>query len=1594
MRLLRVLLHTVPVYLAGAATLSPPVKVTVETSWPASPPLLEILESISTENEHAFFPLLDTLTDPNTPPSVHTLTAEAIHGLAVETTLRLGLLPKAASLAFADINLALHVATPKIEAFYQHYADHHGNKELGEGCESWVDWYGQVVCDLETLEKLADVDTIDEATSHTAFPRPHILPFDHVYPPGKALKRPPRTAIFYASVDSKNFRNLHSHLHQLATSKSPRIEYVLRYVTPKERDSEKKATLSGYGIALDLKRTDYLALDDRHLSTSSDKEIIDTSLEGLPSAGDLILDLLQAYPTKVSADHSKPLTSDELSGFAEIGIQAAQLLSDSRSPLVALEQLSQNFPKYASSVARRVNPKKELKEEIGGNARIAQPGLSAIWLNGLQLQETQINPLSLLKVLRQERDIMSSLTSLGLTPEHAVELVSHESILAAQREGGAVEGIFDASDREEGGDVIVWWNNIEKDQMYAPWSDNMQMLLRPIHPREFHSIKRNIFNIITIVDITSTNALGFVSATIMNLINRGYPFRFGLIPIVETEGSLKMARLLYWLNDAYGTQMAMMFLRRVSTLVFYANTQQTALDLDILKREFAKLLMEEKPLKAKTETDFDFITTKGTDIPLEKIQQYTKRLGISLGSTPDGEVFINGKPVQMSGQFLQHLQVEIGSQIQYLQEQLYLGTLSNDIADMSVYFYDLPTSRKRRNKLVYPSGMLSNAQLTSLPQLFEVTGFKAKAGSYLQYPECKDTPLVTSYVIADFDTEDGLSLLREAVESLEADSSTRIAFLHNPANIDDIDAVQPTVSILLSHLHTQGLFSSTSPSELLAAVGLAPPPPRENESQTTLTQESVIDKLTKNNGSKGDSKKWYRDYVLSSSLVAREIGLRPGQQALIVNGRVVGPFSRGDMIADDLKGLTAFELKKRAQPVVDALKAVYPTMELADRDTYSNIVAMATSVISTIQLPDPDQPALMNTQPRFRRRGYLLLDGNHTRFTFGGDSTAIFNFGVVLDPLSESAQKWSSLLLWLLNIPGVSVDLRIHPNMYTEVPLKRFYRYNLRSSAVYDHDGQESASHALFTGLPLEPIYTLATDVPQAWLVRPRQAPHDLDNIQLYAIPSKDRAKGIHAIFGLDYLVIEGHARDTLTSTPPRGLQLQLMTNDSTVIADTQVVANLGYLQFRAKPGVFRLEIRPGRGREVFTMESVGNNGWNSPNVEEVGSEITLTSFDGVTLYPRMARIPGMEREDVLPPPDTAGGPSGPSIMDRVSSCSPEAGGGSKGMVSVKPQADINIFTVASGLLYEAGFRDRFASIMILSVLRNTNSTVKFWFIENFLSPSFLEFIPHFAQEYGFQYELVTYKWPSWLRAQKEKQRIIWAYKILFLDVLFPMDLKKVIFVDADQIVRTDLKELVDLDLHGAPYGYTPMGDDNVEMEGFRFWKTGYWAQFLQGLPYHISALYVVDLVRFRQMAAGDMLRGHYQQLSADPNSLANLDQDLPNNLQRDVPIFSLPEDWLWCETWCSKDRLDRAKTIDLCQNPLTKEPKLARARKIPEWEEYDSEIAKFAQQLSREGRLQSDIAAADSNVLASAAAGTLETPPEGVQRNGVEEGERVRDEL
>ena len=74
--------------------------------------------------------------------------------------------------------------------------------------------------------------------------------------------------------------------------------------------------------------------------------------------------------------------------------------------------------------------------------------------------------------------------------------------------------------------------------------------------------------------------------------------------------------------------------------------------------------------------------------------------------------------------------------------------------------------------------------------------------------------------------------------------------------------------------------------------------------------------------------------------------------------------------------------------------------------------------------------------------------------------------------------------------------------------------------------------------------------------------------------------------------------------------------------------------------------------------------------------------------------------------------------------------------------------------------------------------------------------------------------------------------------------------------------------VQGAPYAYTPFCDNNKDMDEYRFWKGGFWRDHLQGKPYHISALYLVDLKRFRQLAAGGSQRAHVhmdQHLRAGP---------------------------------------------------------------------------------------------------------------------------------
>jgi UDP-glucose:glycoprotein glucosyltransferase len=900
----------------------------------------------------------------------------------------------------------------------------------------------------------------------------------------------------------------------------------------------------------------------------------------------------------------------------------------------------------------------------------------------------------------------------------------------------------------------------------------------------------------------------------------------------------------------------------------------------------------------------------------EAAKQYLQRLAANV---PHAPVFVNGVPVPQTDEWLQTLSQRIGMDLRVIQKNVFNGVFNDD--SWVPQFFLLQAATKR-NPFLIPEND-KDITLVNMAEFEQTHGESfGKMPSVKAAESASKSDWIHMTVLGEFDSESGLALLKSAAQFREENPNVELVLVHNP----QAESEQANVSEDILKAFTDASQELTIEA-LMAILDKTP-------SSQPITEES-------------------KTFSKSSLPILEAFNLKPGQNAIVVNGRHVGPIAETHMFSkEDVETLVTYETSKRAEPLSIALADLGLTSKLAGPFDVAKVQSLV--ALSTIS----DVPEGIFEQASTLRMGrFKNWTAEHTAIIRGDHDKAVFQIVASIDPATELAQKWVPILKTLSDMSGVHLKLYLNPKqMLQELPIKRFYRYLLEARPTFNSDGSTGSLEAQFSGIPKEALLNLGMDVPPSWLVAPEESIHDLDNIKLSTLPA---GKSINAVYGLESILIEGHSRDTTTGgQPPSGAEVVLATEKEPHYADTIIMANLGYFQFKTKPGFYNIKLKAGRSQEIFSLDSAGPKGW-LPQPGDETTEIALMSFQGATIFPRLSRKPGQELADVLASDESLASELVGKGTEKVNKFLGKLGlnfdsqkvfdkgaellGGKSKKKGT--QADINIFSVASGHLYE-----RMLNIMMLSVMKHTKHTVKFWFIEQFLSPSFKSFLPHMAAEYNFEYELVTYKWPHWLRSQTEKQREIWGYKILFLDVLFPLDLEKVIFVDADQIVRTDMYELVTHDLEGAPYGFTPMGDSRTEMEGFRFWKTGYWSNFLRGKPYHISALYVVDLVKFRQLAAGDRLRQQYHSLSADPNSLSNLDQDLPNNMQFNLPIHSLPQEWLWCETWCSDEDLAKAKTIDLCNNPMTKEPKLDRARRqIPEWNVYDEEVGALARRVKGE---------------------------------------------
>ncbi|XP_056244976.1 UDP-glucose:glycoprotein glucosyltransferase 2 isoform X3 [Seriola aureovittata] len=1485
------------------------VTASLKAKWSMTPFLLETSEFIGEDGNEKFWQFVDTVKELTVYKQGESV--RSYYNLVIKkagqflTDLQVNLL---------KFSLALRSYSPAVHASQQIA----GDEPPPEACPAFVSIHGQHSCSTKDVKKLLK--------AAAGRPKPYLYKNDHTYPGVNKTDVP--VVILYAEIGTKKFTSFHKVLSEKAQEGT--LVYVLRHfiADPKPR----KMLLSGYGVELAIKSTEYKAVDDTKVKDS--KTVINTEDEDNDEVqGFFFGTLKKSHPDleeqlvelrKHLLESTNDMAPLRVWEMQDLSFQAAARIMavPKFDALKLMRDISQNFPSKARSLTR-VAVKQEMRKEIEENQKHlsetigVHPGDGELFINGLHIDLDTHNPFSILDTLRGEARVLEGLHNLGIKGEHQGKLM--------RLPVNAVDDSYALDIRHP---AIMWINDIENDPMYRSWPTGVQELLRATFPGVIRQIRRNFFNLVLFLDPVQEESVELVKLAEL-FYKHKIPLRIGFVFVVNTKDEIDgfsdagvgFYRLLNYIADEYDLSQALMSMVSMYNKVDVGETLSVDTLSAYLKRKFPKANAE-RIFGAESEYD-----DKRKDGSL-----FYKKTG--LGALP--LALFNGVPLSPDEMDPEELETIILQRIMdtttAFQRAVFMGQLTEG-SDVVDYLMEQANVVPRMNPLILGTDR-KYLDFTAAPVVYDwedttmfsfldirdKTAVMAKRMKYFTNNDEDGMSTVTIWIAGDLEKLSGRKLLLNALKHVQkASPGVRVGVINNPSGKPSEDNTVLYRAIWASFLTQKNKATAEFVQKLL----------KEESSQLLQQGTKIKDLLMQGMDVDAFEKKFNTlevDFIRSQQLFCRDVlKLSPGERAVISNGRILGPFEeQEEFTVEDFHLLEKITLSGSAEKVKARVK------QMGMKPKHASDLVMKVD-------------ALLTAAPKgeVRRDVHFIKDSHSMLHLSPRENEVFYDVVAIVDPLTREAQKMSSLLIVLSQV--VNVRLQVFMNCrakLSEMPLKSFYRFVLESDVGFlANDTVSPGPVARFMELPESPLLTLNMITPESWMVQAVRSPHDLDNIHLQEVSGV-----VAAEYELEHLLLEGHCFDLSTGQPPRGLQFTLGMSLDPLMYDTIVMANLGYFQLKANPGAWILRLREGRSQDIYQV--LTHDGTDSP-ADAGDVRVVLNSFHSKIIKVRVQKKADKINEDLLSETSESKG-----IWDSIASVWSSfeksiTGGGSKKDDGEKKKEDVlNIFSVASGHLYE-----RFLRIMMLSVLRHTKTPVKFWFLKNYLSPSFKETISHMAESYDFQYELVQYKWPRWLHQQTEKQRIIWGYKILFLDVLFPLAVDKIIFVDADQIVRADLKELRDLNLEGAPYGFTPFCDSRREMEGYRFWKTGYWASHLGHRKYHISALFVVDLKKFRKIAAGDRLRGQYQALSQDPNSLSNLDQDLPNNMIHQVAIKSLPQEWLWCETWCDDVSKVTAKTIDLCNNPKTKEPKLmAAARIVPEWVEYDNEIKQLLRQVQEQG--------------------------------------------
>uniref|UniRef100_A0AAX7V946 UDP-glucose glycoprotein glucosyltransferase 1 n=1 Tax=Astatotilapia calliptera TaxID=8154 RepID=A0AAX7V946_ASTCA len=1377
-----VLLSLLSVASGGAD--SKAVTTTLTTKWADTPLLLEASEFMAEESQEKFWDFVEANQNIE---GEHDDTDQAYYDLIMK---RASALLSSVQLNMLKFALSLRAYSATVHSFQQIAS----TEPPPSGCSAFLSIHGEKTCDAEKLEAL-----LKSAPQRT---KPYLFKGDHKYP-GSNPDAP--VVILYAQFGTADFQKLHQVI--LSKVNEGSVTYVLRHYLPVRI----KVYLSGYGVELAIKSQEYKAKDDTQVQGAEVNATMIGENDPVDEVqGFLFGKLKTLYPElkeqlkelrKHLVESTNEMAPLKVWQMQDLSFQTAAriLAAPAVDALNVMKDLSQNFPTKARSITKTV-VNSEIRKEIGENQKFfkgtlgLQPGDSALFINGLHIDLDAQDIFSVFEVLRSEARVMEGLRSL------LIETPFIHDILKLN---------VQPSDSDYAVDIrspaISWINNLETDYRYSSWPSNVQELLRPTFPGVIRQIRKNFHNLVIILDPTQENTVELLSVAEMFYANN-IPLRIGLVFVVSDEDDIDgmqdagvaLVRAYNYITEEVDSQNAFEAVMSMFNHVPVGGRLSVGDVVKVLEKKFPYV---------------EVSSVLGADSSYDSNRKEGRAYYEQTGVGPLPVVMYNGIPYQREQLDPDELETVTMQKIlettSFYQRAVYLGELATD-HDVVDFIMNQPSVVPRINPRVLSTSRtyldLSDtnnyfiddyARFSTLDTVEKNTAV-ANSMNYMTKKDDAYIRPVTFWVVGDFDKPSGRQLLYDAIKHMKTSNNVRLGMINNPSADVSAETTRVTRAIW-SAMQTQ---TANNAKNFITKMA-------KEETAAALQKGVDVSEFAVGGMDLSLFKSAYEaskfNFLLSHTAYCRDVlKLKKGQRAVISNGRIIGPLEEAEVFnQDDFLLLESIILKTSGERIKSKVQNFG-----IEEDRASDLVMKV--------------DALLSSQPKGEARvEYGFADDRYSAVKIRPkEGDVYFDVVAVVDPVTREAQKLAPLLLVIKQL--VNVNLRVFMNCQSklsEMPLKSFYRYVLEPEVAFQADGSFSPGPiAKFLDMPQSPLFTLNLNTPESWMVESVHTRYDLDNIYLQEVENI-----VAAEYELEHLLLEGHCFDVSSGQPPRGLQFTLGTESEPVIVDTIVMANLGYFQLKANPGAWILKLRKGRSDEIYKIYS--HDGTDSP-ADSDDIVVVLNNFKSRIIKVKVQKKPDKFSEELLSDGTEENDTGFWNSLTRGFT-----GGGKTEEPKQDKEDTINIFSVASGHLYE-----RFLRIMMLSVLKHTKTPVKFWFLKNYLSPTFKEFIPHMAKEYGFQYELVQYKWPRWLHQQTEKQRIIWGYKILFLDVLFPLAVDKILFVDADQIVRTDLKELRDFDLEGAPYGYTPFCESRREMDGYRFWKSGYWASHLAGRKYHIRS--------------------------------------------------------------------------------------------------------------------------------------------------------------